>query len=141
LADDSRWKINTFYKSKYINHKFKINQNLSTIFKNNMDLQKKIDEINKKGAGNVPSPLRQRKRLTSGSFRSDSGPNEKKISMIKKPAGSLNYINMRNEMRRIDFENWRLAQKLVEPHRNFSSVKPVRISKNYIDISKQMEFT
>ena len=92
MADDSRWKINTFYKSKYINHKFKINQNLSTIFKNNMDLQKKIDEINKKGAGNVPSPLRQRKRLTSGCFRSDSGPNEKKISMIKKPAGSLNYI-------------------------------------------------
>ena len=107
-----------------------------------MDLQKKIDEINKKGAGNVPTPFKH-KRQESGhsSVRSDAGPNEKKMFMLKKPRGSLNFIRMKHEMRRIDLDNWKLAQKLVEPHRNFSSVKPVRISKNSIDICKQMQYT
>jgi hypothetical protein len=54
LDDKDQYNTRTHYRNKYINNIFNFNERNESIYKKNIQLQSRLDEIKVKGTGNLP---------------------------------------------------------------------------------------
>ena len=115
-------KMHTIQRSKLVNRTFKVNEEMTNIFKNNLNLQKKLDEIKYKGTGIAQSPHRSLAYCMNPNSRF-IGPNERQIVAAKNQSPSLNLPYQKKEAKRIDYENLRMAKRLVGQHAELLKAK------------------
>ena len=99
LDPKAAYALATLYKSKYINNVFVTNERNADIYKNNINLQKKLDNIKQNGSGMISNRVTSGKRLSSdlsnrlvsANKMNQKGPIEMNVLLHKKYNTSMNF--------------------------------------------------
>ena len=126
------------YKSKYVNNTFRLNEEMTRVFKDNISLQAKINHIQMKGAGNIPTPRQDQQIRSVSTKRNFVGKNEMSLIMSRQKP-SLNYHSKVREAQRIDTENCNLAKRVVNLHGSIQKKSFDRDFMEHIKFHDRME--